>query len=67
VDLNRRGYMLLDLTPQRVVCEWWHLDTVAQVDGNQHLAVAYQVLSGQPHLQPASQTAAKTRPAAPAP
>jgi hypothetical protein len=37
------------------------------VDGNQHLAVAYQVLSGQPHLQPASQTAAKTRPAAPAP
>ncbi len=67
VDLNRRGYMLLDLTPQRVVCEWWHLNTVAQPDAQQSMAVAYQVLSGQPHLAVASQTAAKAQAPAPAP
>ena len=23
IDLNQRGYMLLDAIPARVVCEWW--------------------------------------------
>jgi alkaline phosphatase D len=67
VDLNKRGYMLLDVTPQRVVCEWWHLNTVAQPDAQQAMAVAYQVLSGEPHLQPSSQTNAKPQAPAPAP
>ena len=50
IDFNKRGYMLLDVTHQRVVCEWWHLNTVSAPDAGQSLAVAYQVLDGDQHL-----------------
>ena len=56
IDLNKRGYMLLDITHQRVVCEWWHLNTVAVPDAGQNLAVAYQVLDGSDRLTPAAAT-----------
>jgi alkaline phosphatase D len=46
IDLNRRGYMLLDITDDRVQCEWWHLDTVAAIDGNQTLAAVSRVDAG---------------------
>ncbi len=52
IDLNRRGYMLLDVNTSRVVCEWWHLDTVATLDANEFLAAAYQVEAGQNRLTP---------------
>ena len=65
VDLNKRGYMLLDVNRDRVVCEWWHLDTVAAPDAGQTMAVAYQVLTGTTHLVASNQTPA--RPGAPAP
>lgn len=56
IDLNKRGYMLLDITHQRVVCEWWHLNTVAVPDAGQKLAVAFQVLDGSARLAPAAAT-----------
>lgn len=54
IDLNKRGYMLLDVTHERVVCEWWHLETVASPDGRQALARAFQVQDGAAHLTPAA-------------
>lgn len=29
VDLTHRGYMVLDLTPERVHCDWWHIPGAA--------------------------------------
>lgn len=31
IDFNQRGYMLLDVTPRRVVSEWWFVDTVSSI------------------------------------
>lgn len=53
IDLNKRGYMLLDVTHERVTCEWWHLETVASPDPRQVLARAFQVQDGAAHLTPA--------------
>lgn len=50
IDLNKRGYMLLDVTHERVACEWWHLETVAVPDDRQTLARTFQVADGAAHL-----------------
>jgi hypothetical protein len=67
VDLNKRGYLLVDVDPSRVVCEWWHLNTVATIDNGQTLAVAFQVRDGQGRLESASPTSARAQPPALAP
>ncbi len=55
IDLNKRGYLLLDVTPERVVGEYWQVDTVAVPDAGQALGAAWQVDDGVPHLVPAAQ------------
>jgi alkaline phosphatase D len=67
VNLDQRGYMLLDISHSRVVCEWWHVATVTQVDARQTMAAAFQVLDGVGHLEAATQTASKINPPALAP
>ena len=57
VDFNRRGYLLVDVTPARVLAEWWHIDRVDVPDGAQTLAVAFEVRRGAPHLVPAGASA----------
>lgn len=57
INLHRRGYMLLDVTPQRAVCEWWYVDTVSSPSTVESFATAFQVEQGANRLQPASQTA----------
>jgi hypothetical protein len=42
--------MLLDVTHERVACEWWHLETVATPDDRQTLARTFQVADGAAHL-----------------
>jgi alkaline phosphatase D len=56
IDFNQRGYMLLDVTPQRVVCEWWFVDTVASLSNVQTFGAAFEVQQGQNRLQPSAQT-----------
>lgn len=56
VDLTRRGYMLLDVTPERVVCEWWYVDTVASISNIQTFGVAFEVQHGSNRLQPSAMT-----------
>ena len=64
VNLHRRGYMLVDVTRERAVAEWWHVDTVASPSNVETFAVAFQTTAGGNRLQPAEQT--PTRANAPA-
>ena len=64
VNLHRRGYMLVDVTRERAVAEWWHVDTVASPSNVETFAVAFQTTAGGNRLQPAAQT--PTRANAPA-
>lgn len=56
INLHRRGYMVLDVTPKRALCEWWHVDTVAAPSSGESFAVAFQADSGSNRLSPATQT-----------
>jgi alkaline phosphatase D len=64
IDLNRRGYCLLDVKRERTVCEWWYVDTVASISHIETFGAAFEVQSGTNRLTPSAQTAA--RPDAPA-
>ena len=67
VDLQQHGYLLLDVTPERVVGEYWNVDTVAVPSGVQAFATAFEVRDGVPHLVPSAQTAPRASPPPPAP
>jgi alkaline phosphatase D len=67
IDLNRRGYMLIDANPNRVVAEWWYVDTVASVSHVQSFGTAFEVQNGSNRLAPSAQTTPRPNPAAPAP
>jgi alkaline phosphatase D len=50
VDLAEKGYLLLDITPDRVNGEFWYVDTIVQASANETFAKAYAVMDGQNHL-----------------
>jgi len=56
VDLSHHGYMLLDVDPARVVCEYWTVPTVTAPSADQALSIALQVANGTAHLTSATQT-----------
>jgi alkaline phosphatase D len=62
INLHRRGYMLVDVTPERALAEWWYVDTVASVTHIETFAVAFQTRLGSNRLQPAGQTSARPNP-----
>jgi alkaline phosphatase D len=62
IELNYRGYMLLDIDPNRVVGEWWYVDTVATPSPNQSFGKAFEVRAGTNHLVPSSQTLPRADP-----
>jgi len=62
INLHRRGYMLLDVTRERAVCEWWYVDTVASPSNNETFAVAFEVQQGSKHLTPSAQTTPRVNP-----
>ena len=62
INLHRRGYMLVDASPQRVVGEWWHLDSVASLSHIETFAAAFEVQNGSNRLQPSVQTPARANP-----
>ena len=67
IDVNRRGYMLLDVTPARVVGEWWYVDTVASASNVQSFGVAFEVQDGTNRLVASAQTTPPSNPPALAP
>jgi alkaline phosphatase D len=60
VDLNRRGYMLIDVTHERAVCEWWYVDTVASISHVQSFGVAFEARAGSNRLTASAQTPTRT-------
>ncbi|WP_310383178.1 alkaline phosphatase D family protein [Roseateles sp.] len=67
INLDKRGYMLIDADANRCVCEWWYVDTVASPSNIQTFATAFQVVDGSNRLSPAAQTPNRANPAALAP
>ncbi len=67
IDLNQRGYMLLDVTRERTVCEWWYVDTVVAPSNVQTFGTAFEVQHGSNRLQPSAMTMPVTNPPALAP
>lgn len=67
VNLNDRGYLLLDIDAERIVGEFWRIDSVAAPSAVQVLDAAWEVRHGTNHLVPSAQTPPKPSPPAPAP
>jgi alkaline phosphatase D len=67
LDFNHRGYLLLDLTPARVACEYWSVATVQQRDPAQTLHAVLEVQHGRPHLLASTPTTPPADPPPPAP
>jgi alkaline phosphatase D len=59
IDFNQRGYMLLDVTRERAVCEWWYVDGVASPSNIQSFGAAFEVQHGTNRLAPSAQTPAR--------
>jgi alkaline phosphatase D len=57
VELTRRGYLLLDITPARVSGEWWYVDTVLAKSTVQSFGYALQTPAGSNRLEPGTQSA----------
>jgi alkaline phosphatase D len=49
-DMDSHGYMLADLTADRLRVEWWFVDTVLARTANERLAASAEVLSGSPEI-----------------
>jgi len=56
INLTQRGYMLMDVTRERVVGEWWYVDSVGSPSNIEVFATAFQVVFGTNRLVPAAQT-----------
>jgi alkaline phosphatase D len=67
VDLLHHGYMLLDVTPQRLSTEFWSLATVESPDTTQTLSAVWQVKDGAAHLSAGSPSTPPAQTPAPAP
>ncbi len=66
VELDSNGWVLLDITRERVQAEWYLVDTVLARTSTQRLDATWQVLRGEQRLSPGGgRTAA--RPSRPAP
>lgn len=67
IELSQRGYGLLDVTPQRVLCELYHVATVTTRSSEQKLAATFVSEAGHNALQPATANARSEDLADPAP
>jgi alkaline phosphatase D len=50
VDLDSHGYVLVDVTPERLEAEWWFVETTQRRADGEHRAAAWQVRAGEPRL-----------------
>jgi alkaline phosphatase D len=46
-DLDSHGYVVVDVTPERVQAQFWHLDTVLERTKNEELGAAFDVKLGE--------------------
>uniref|UniRef100_UPI0032B17707 alkaline phosphatase D family protein n=1 Tax=uncultured Salinisphaera sp. TaxID=359372 RepID=UPI0032B17707 len=64
VELTQRGYLLLDITRERMQAEWWYVDDIESRNDQQRFASAWQVRAGENHVVAAD---AQSQPIADAP
>ena len=50
VDFDNHGYNVVDITPERVVVEWWAVDTVLSRTPGQRRVAVWGVRNGEPRL-----------------
>jgi alkaline phosphatase D len=49
-DLDDHGYMVIDVTPERVAVEHWFVDTVLKRSKGEHMAAGWEVRPGSGHI-----------------
>lgn len=52
IDLDSHGYNIVDVTAERVLVEWWNVDTVLRRTDKEWRGAAFQIPSGTPALIP---------------
>jgi alkaline phosphatase D len=60
-EFDSHGYAVVDVTPERVVGEWWFVETVLEPSREERLGAAWLVAHGNPTLVPAAATAGSSR------
>ena len=50
IELNKRGYVVVDINRDRVQSEWWHVPTIRERTDAQSLAASLTSASGANHL-----------------
>src|SRR5690606_41072166 len=50
VELSHRGYIVLDVTRDRVQGDYYHLDGILEGEGNEFHAASWRVSSGHPYM-----------------
>ncbi|HEY0915557.1 MAG TPA: alkaline phosphatase D family protein, partial [Solimonas sp.] len=50
VDVARKGYLLLDIVPEKVTGEFWYVDTVESVSENESFGTAFSTADGSNRL-----------------
>lgn len=55
VNLNMRGYMVLDVTKEKTQAEWYHVDNINTTSYSESMANAFYVNDGERFNRPASQ------------
>ena len=53
VELGQHGYVVVEVTPERVQADWWHLDSVVKPSPAERFGGGWQLRWGQPGLVPA--------------
>jgi alkaline phosphatase D len=57
-ELTRRGYVLLDVTPERVQGEWYHLASITEPNAAESFAAGFSMAAGSARLVPVLQPSA---------
>lgn len=66
-ELTQKGYLLLDVNADRVVGEYWYVDTVQEASSRQRMAIAFATDYNRNLIRNATQTDPKPRAPDPAP
>jgi len=51
VELRRHGYVVIDITHDRLRADWWHLATISRRDQTERWAGGWQLRHGRPGLE----------------
>lgn len=62
VDLARKGYLLLDITPERCQGEFWAVDSITNRGGSEQFQAAYMTDDGSNRLRAAAVSTPRTNP-----